>query len=136
MYFLGVLDHAGVAGIDAVHICENLAHVRFQGGRDGDGGEIGTAAAQRLDHSFFRNPLEAGADQDVAFQQVLVHQRWVNVVDAPPRVAAEGGDPGLRPREGHGFFPQFMQSHAEQGDGLLFAGGHQHVKFAFARGFR
>ena len=57
-------------------------------------------------------------------------------MDAPPRVAAEGGDSGLRPRKGHGFFTQFMQGHAEQGDGLLFAGGHQHVKFTFARRFR
>ena len=64
-------------------ICENLAHVRFQGGRDGDGGEIGTAAAQRLDHSFYRNPLEAGADQDGAFQQDVYKRQEVTFFPSP-----------------------------------------------------
>ena len=123
LYLPGVLHHAGVAGVHAVHIRKNLAH-----------GTGRAAAAQRLDHAFLRHALEAGADEDVAFHQAFVHPFRVNFVDAAAGVGAEGGNARLGSREGHGLVSQFMQGHAEQGDGLLFPGSHQDVQLAFGGG--
>jgi len=69
---LRVGDNAGVGGIDAIDIGVNLAEVGLQRGGEGDGGEVGTAAAERGDLAFGGHALEARDDDDVAGVEKLV----------------------------------------------------------------
>src|SRR5690606_34076894 len=59
-------DDARVGGVDAVHIGEDLAEIRLEGGGEGDGGKVGPAAAEGGDLALGGLALEAGDDDDVA----------------------------------------------------------------------
>ena len=134
--FAGVFDDARIAGIDAVHIGEDLADIRLEGGCHGDGGEVRATTAQRVNHAIRGDSLEAGDDEGFPFIEETAHQRGVHVEDAAAGVGAGGADARLAAGDGGGVHALLLQSHGNEGDRLLLAGGQQYVEFAFARVFR
>jgi hypothetical protein len=63
---LRVRDDAGVGGVNAVDVRVDLAEVGLERGGERDGGEVGTAAAERGDLRLRRFALESGDDDDIA----------------------------------------------------------------------
>src|ERR1035437_7224321 len=70
----GIRHHAGVAGVDSVHVGEDLANVGLERGGNGDGGEVGAATAKRVDHAVRSDALETGHHQGVSVIEQALHQ--------------------------------------------------------------
>ncbi len=135
-YFLdfgGVFDNPRIAGVDAVDIGENLAEVRLDGGGDGNGGEVGPAAAEGGDGPLGGFALKPGDDDDVAFFESFEHAFRRNRGDFRLRVRLARDDARLGAREGDGFFAEARDGHRSEGDGGLFSGGQEDVHFTLAR---
>ncbi len=73
--------------------------------------------------------LEAGDDDHMAAVQIGTHSLFVDAEDAR---LGEGivGEDALGAGVALGLEAHFHQRHGQQGDGDLFAGGHQHIQFA------
>ncbi len=69
---LRIGDQARVGGINAINVGINLAQVGFQRGGEGNGREIGAAAAERGDLTFESLALEPGDDDHIALLQQFV----------------------------------------------------------------
>ena len=134
MSLRGIGDNAGVAGVNAVDVGENLAEVGLDGGGDGDGGEVGAAAAEGGDAAVRGLPLEAGDDDDGTIGEGPQDGLGLDIEDAGLGVAGIGEEAGLRAGHGDGLAAHGVDGHAHQGDGGLFAGGEQHIHLARAWG--
>ncbi len=93
----GLRHDAGIGRIDAVDVGIDLARRRVQHRRQGHGGRVAAAAAQRGDVRLLVDPLEAGGDDDVALVQGLADAVGGDRLDAGFRVRAVGDDANLGP---------------------------------------
>ena len=130
-------DHPRVRGVDAADVREDLAAIRTEGGRQGDGRRVAAAATQRGDLAVPDGggalALEAGHDDDPAVGDLLAHPARFDVGDAGPAVAAVRRDAGLRPGQADRRDAQAMQGHRQQGRALVLAGRQQDVELARVR---
>ena len=94
--------NARVGRVNAVHVRINLAQVRFQRRGQRNGGQIGTAAAQRGDLAFRRLALETGDDDDVALVQQVMDVLGRDVLNFRLGVNAVGDDARLRAGQRNG----------------------------------
>ena len=77
----GLGDDARIGGVDAVHVGEDHAGFGAQSGRQGDGGGVGAAAAERGDVLVGRDALEAGHQDDLVFLEGLLDALRPDVED-------------------------------------------------------
>ena len=129
--FLGGRHHAGVGGVDAVHVRVDLADVGFERRGKGHGRGVRAAAAQGGD--LVGGPahaLEAGHDSDVSLVQGRADAVRVDVDDPGLAVDAVGDHAGLRSGEGLGRGAVLVDGHRQQRHGDALAGGEEHVHFA------
>ena len=128
---LARVEHdAGVGGVDAVDVGVDLAEVGLDGGGDRDGGEVRAAAAEGGDFALVRAALEAGDHDDLAFVEAGEQVAAGDAGDAGAGVDVVREDAGLGARAGDGRDADGVEGHDRQGDGLLFADGHQDVHLA------
>lgn len=100
--FFGLRKDAGVGGVNAVDVGVDLAKVGADGGGDGDGGKVGSAAAECGEASVLGLPLEAGDDDDVAGVEELVDLFGGDVLDSGFGVDAVGLNASLGAGKGDG----------------------------------
>ena len=134
--FAGVFDDPRIASVNAIHIGEDLANIGLERGGDGDGGEVGTATAERVDHAVRGDTLETGDNEGFPLIKESAHQGGIHVEDAAAGVGAGGVDARLAAGDGGGVHTLLLEGHGDECDRLLLAGGQQHIEFALARVFR
>ncbi len=126
-------DHAGIGGINAVHVAADLAPFRAQRGRERHGGRVAAAATQGRDFLFVGNALVTGDDDDFPPGQLVLHPEGADLDDAGVRVPVVRDDAALAAGEGDRLAAEFPDGDAEQRHGDAFAGGEEHVQLAARR---
>ena len=92
---------AGIRGVNAGDIREDLAAVGGQRRRQRDRRSVGGAAAQRDHVSVRAESLKAGDNRNPAGLHLLPHPGWVQPLDAAAAIHPVGDDPSLHATEGH-----------------------------------
>ena len=120
-------NHPRVCGVHAVHVGVNLAKVRPEGRRQGNGAGVGPAPAQGGDVAVAVHALEAGDDHNPVLVQLCPDALGVDLLD--PGVGVDGGglDAHLPRRQRHAGQPHALQGHGAQGHGDLLSSGQQHI---------
>ena len=94
-HLAGLGHEARIGREDAVDVGVDLADVGVEHGRQGDGGRVAAAAAERGDVEVFVDALEAGRDDDLAVVEQLLHALGRDRLDAGLGVGAIGADADL-----------------------------------------
>lgn len=101
---LSTLNLAGICGVNALNIGEDLASVRMKGSCDCNGGGIRTAAAERCEVVISVKPLEACHNNDVVLCKLCLKAicfyifnagGTVNRIGVEARLPAEKRDNGI-----------------------------------------
>ena len=130
---LRVRHQPRVGGVDPVHVRVDLAAVGLQRRGQRDRGQVRAAPAERGDVPVVVLSLETRDDHDVARVEILEDFLRRNVGDLRLGVEAVGDDPRLRAGQRDGGDAERVQRHGGERDGLLLAGGDEHVELAGAR---
>jgi hypothetical protein len=94
--------------------------------------KIGTAPSQRGDLAFARFALKPGDNDHAAGMQQFMDGFGGDIVNLGFRVDAVGHNARLRAGQRNRRHPQRVQGDGGQGNGLLLAGGQEHVHLALA----
>ena len=135
-----------VRGVDALDVREDLAAIRLELGRQGDGRGVRAAAPQGGDlggvdvagrrrvlqalEGRGAHALEAGDDDDLAGGELGADPAGIDTRDAGLAVAAIGGDAGLRAGQADRRDAERVQGHRHQRGALVLAGGEEDVQLA------
>ena len=133
---VGLGDDARVGGEEAVDVRVDFAHVGVEGRGEGDGGRVGTSAAQRRHVVVLGDALEAGDNGDLAVLDGAGDALGDHADDLCGTEMAVRFDAGLRAGVGAGFDAEFVDSHREEGHRDALAGRQEDIHFALGRGVR
>ena len=128
---LGIRHHTRVAGINAVDIRVDLAHVGLESRRNGDGCEVGAAASKCGDLPLERLALESGDDADIALVEKFADLPWGDVGDFCLCVNTACDDSRLRAGERNRLAAERIDRHRGESDCGLLAGGEENIHFPF-----
>ena len=129
-------DDVGIGGVDAVDVGVDLADVGPERRGQGHRGEIGAPPPEGGDLLVIAQPLETRHHGDLAVVEGAPHTLGGDPGDAGLGVGAIGAHADLGPGEGSRLEAEGVQCHGQERDGLLLAGGEQHVQLAGIRGGR
>ena len=118
---------AGVGGVHAVHICEDLAQIRLEHRGQGHRRGVRAAPAQGGDVVILVDALEAGDDHNGVLVQLGEHPLHVHPLDAGVAVGRVGAEARLPPGQGDHRIAHGLDGHGAQGAGDLLPGGQQHI---------
>ena len=123
-------DDAWVAGVDAVHISEDLAGIGIHGRSKSDGGEIRSTTSEGGDGPIAGLSLKSCDDDDLTLGEVLLDLVRGDVADLGLGVDAVGDDARLCSGEGDCLAAHALDRHGGEGHRGLLSRGEKDVHLA------
>ena len=126
---MSVEDDFGIGSIYAVDVAIDFTGFRAQGTGEGDGGHIGTAAAECRDLVAVTGALKSGDNDDFAFFEFILNSVGTDGDDACVGVGIVCDDAGLTACKADGFSAVFLNGNREKRHRRAFARTEQHIEF-------
>ena len=126
-------DDPGVGGVDAVHVCIDLANIRLQSARHRDRRGIGTPSAQSRHIAQVIDALKAGDHGDVSPVKSRSQGPGVDAFNPSAGMSRVCPHSHLGAGKRASGVSQPLNRHRKQRDGLLLAGRNQHIIFTRTR---
>ena len=121
-------DHAGVGGINALHVRIDIAGVGLQRGGQRHRRRVRAAPAEACDVPGGAHALKARHHRDAAPAEFPADAARLDDADLPVAVVRIGQNARLPAGERHGGQPEPLHGHDEQGRRLLLPGGDKGVQ--------
>ena len=130
LHLARALRHAGICGVDAVHVRKDLTGIRLQRACQCHGRGIRASAPKRHRISCGIHALETGHDHDIALVQLLLHTLRLDVNDTSLRMHRIRLHADHRACQRNRRLPQRLERHGQKRNGNLLAGGQKHIHLA------